>query len=312
MYLSPYDVTLIRGLNIGKIQVELGKRLVIKDYSIIRHPKEDEFVIAAIVNKDDVPLFNYPILIERAGQKPTYFIDLRSYTRFFDVNKDGSLDIKENTPAGLVVQLARLIPLWRNNANRVITFNQKPVIIFSRFLSETIGRKLGLLQTSPDAVIKLQILFAIYYQLSYLDADKIKHFELEQFTGQIARLLGLSYDFTLPIVSTIVKDFRVLKDMVSLCEFIRQSKWHMRLDKIQLRDLHAIMLSAGWFGGPNPKEWLLLSLEYPPIFLTMLSQSLENKSYKDTALSQIARRHIVQNHDVNDYLAKYNYLLAKG
>lgn len=311
MILSPYDAVITRGIQIGTLQHDLARHLIIGGLPYIPHPRTDQYKIAGVVGKNMLPVFNYPILIEQANQLPTYVIDLRLYQRFVKEGKDG-LEIDGQSPAAIVLELARLMPIWKENPGKVITFNTKPVSIFANFVGEVVGRKMGLVQTSPDTVLRLQVLFGAYYQLRYLAPGKITSFDTNAFSAQLGRILNIPFEFVNSIVVNIAKDFTQIGSVQAVCDFIKNSKWHPNLDRFTLRDFYAIMSSSGWFGGPNPKEAVLVAMEYPPMFLVMLTQALENKSYKNTPLNQIARRHLVQNHDVNDYLAKFYHFLSKG
>lgn len=311
MILSPYDAVVTRGQNLGTLKDELAKRLIVNNLPFLKHPKDDKFKIAVITGKQNFPVFNYPVKVEVIGQLPTYVLDLRLYQRFVKEGRDG-IEIDEHSQAALLVELARLIPMWEENPGKVITFNTKPVSIFGNFVGEVVGRKMGLVQTSPDTVLRLQVVFAAYYQLRYIDSNRITSFDINSFSSQLARILNIPFDFVSTIVTLISKDFTQVGSIQSVCDFIRNNKWHPNLDKFTLRDFYAIMNSSGWFGGPNPKEMMLIAMEYPPLFLTMLTQALENKTYKNTPLHQIAKRHLANNNDVNDYVAKYYYFLSKG
>ena len=127
----------------------------------------------------------------------------------------------------------------------------------------------------------------------------------QKFSIQFVRALKLSD----AIVDDVMKRVGEAKfeDLYSLVKFIQQDNMNVRLDKLQLKDIYAL-LQVGWFGGSNAREQVDVSVEFPPVFIAMVFEAVTNRSYSRSPLAQIYQRY-TRSFPVDEFERDFHILL---
>lgn len=278
---TAYETLLLKGFKMEKIESQVRQAIIRGELSLLEESERGN--IYGVVQKLDIDPFNYPLYFEMDGRGICTVIDLRTHARGLRLEANRTTVIPGTTAEQLLFT-AQLTQVWNTNNYKLRQFSPVPLILYSTWTAEAITRKLGL---DPASQLYLTIVFGYFYFTRFIGVD-LPTLEKQKFVIQLSR--ALKYD-TLLVEDTIKRvgdaKFETLHDLVN---FIKQDNFNIRLDKLQLKDVYAV-LNIGWFGGPNAREQVDVSLEYPPLFISMVYQAVTNRSYNKTPLSQIYQRY---------------------
>ena len=169
--------------------------------------------------------------------------------------------------------------------------NVSPIIggIYSRWVSETVARQF---QLAPDVQLKLAILSAFFYICQFIPKDAFDPKEELKHAAQVARYVGVSVDFAQKELSGIGH----INDLKEFADLVRSLNLSVRLDKFD----HAVMLTilTGYWLGNRDREMVAVALEYPPTFITLVYQAINERGYAKTRLADM----ILRNYDKGDNL----------
>lgn len=302
---TAYDTLLLKGRKMDKIESQVRQAIIRGEI----RPSTDKLLdnghgrFYFILDKVDVDPFNYPLIFDMEGRGRVIVTDLRTHLRGVLIDNDGDdVQIRKGTSAAQVGNIAVLNSIWLDNAVSLRTFSPLPMILYASWISESISRKLGL---DPATQMYLATLFGWFY-FARFNADKeLVALQQQKFTIQFQRAMKYPEE----IVSDVLRrvDTATFTDIYELIKFIQQDNMNVRLDKLQLKDVYAL-LNVGWFGGPNAREQVDVSVEFPPVFLAMVFEAVTNRSYSKSPLAQIYRRHM-RNYPVADFERDFTILI---
>lgn len=278
---TAYNTLLLKGFKMDKVESQVRQAIIRGELSLLEETERGK--VYGVTDKLDIDPFNYPLYFDMDGRGQITVIDLRTHLR--GVRLEGNYPtLLPGSTAEQLFHTAKLTQVWNTDNYKLRQFNPVPLILYSTWTAEAITRKLGL---DPASQLYLTIVFGYFYFTRFIGVD-LPTLEKQKFVIQLSR--NLKYD-TLLVEDTIKRvgeaKFETLYDLVN---FIKQDNFNIRLDKLQLKDVYAV-LNIGWFGGPNAREQVDVSLEYPPLFISMVYQAVTNRSYNKTPLSQIYQRY---------------------
>ena len=300
MIKSAYETLLLKGRKMDKIESQVRQAII---QGGIRSSNElSGTTFYFITNKVDIDPFNYPLIFEMDGRGRCIAADMRTHLRGIEI--DGSsneIQIRRGTSAAQLGNAAILNAIWLDDVQKLKLFSPLPLILYASWISESITRKLGL---DPATQLYLTTLFGWFYYTRFEMKDPVS-IAKQKFSIQFVRALKLSD----VIVDDVMKRVGEAKfeDLYSLVKFIQQDNMNVRLDKLQLKDIYAL-LQVGWFGGPNAREQVDVSVEFPPVFIAMVFEAVTNRSYSRSPLAQIYQRYI-RSFPVDEFERDFHILL---
>lgn len=279
---TAYDTLLLKGKKMDKTESQVRQAIIRGELSLLEETEKGK--LYAITDKLDIEPFNYPLYFEMDGRGICTVIDLRTHAR--GVRLEGNYPaIIPGSTAEQLFFAAKLQQVWCTDNYKLRQFSLVPLILYSSWTAESITRKLGL---DPASQVYLTIVFGYFYFTRFSGVD-LPTLEKQKFVIQFSR--GLKYDTTLVEDNLKRVGEAKFEDLHELVNFIKQDNFNIRLDKLQLKDVYAV-LNVGWFGGPNAREQVDVALEFPPLFVSMVYQAVTNRSYNKTPLSQLYQRYM--------------------
>ncbi len=285
---TAYDTSYLSILNRDKV-LENVRKYVIIDYYFIKEKlalKLKSFSNAEVY-LDPVVLCGLSTLEQDIDHITQALVDASNKISVLDLrfctkpNKDKTdIEVRNESEYTFTVNKYILSNLWfvgRMGELRDLKFGY---VVFSAWLSDNLAKRFGL---DLGDTFKLKVLALLYYHSLFVEkldqdeADKLyirfkSEFLLsEELMGDIFKKVG-----------------HKLSNAESFCEACYAVTDNVRLKGLNMAVLSTVIANS-WFG-LNAKENIMVGLEYPPVFVSMVQAALESKSYSKSSLGQIVAR----------------------
>lgn len=230
-----------------------------------------------------IPHFGHPIEI-KTSDRTIIVIDTRAFTRADRNNNTLKIAIP-----GEYEQLSlygRLTIAWNNGLQSDMSALGDIVPrVFTNLMSQNIVRRLGL---NPQDQQYLSVLSAYYYFCLCQSQMTLNEHELLRMATRIARATNINGTDVLRILSQLNPDRgNDTPTIVNIEQFVNAIKLvgaSPRLDSLNIGLLYSAIGTA-WFGA-NASEYVAVSLEYPPLFITLIYRALVDRSYHNATLTR--------------------------
>lgn len=282
MYSSPYETLPLRGLKISKIEQAL---LVAKAQGKLQNGVlESAPSLYVVVGKspvtETIPPFTQPIKISDASG--TYMaIDLRAFNN--KLISGTEVHDPDGGAAALAIRSAVLQMIWQKSGPSTLAgLTTLPMQVFSVWVGNVLARVLGL---DPRSQAELVTIASWYWLCLFSTEHDMPHEKqgLASYAAKIANVGPLSYDETL----SIIYELGHLENIESLVQAIRDMET-VKTDRVMAPTLYST-LSSGWFGSTDARQLVSVSLEYPPIFLSILYTAVTERGYRNSPISTVAK-----------------------
>lgn len=222
----------------------------------------------------DIPIFNHPII---NTQNNWIALDLRPYVKLTEDKLN--YEVKNDSEYSLTIQRFILSGMWYVNKQSNIYSLKLGHFAFASWLSDNLTRKFGL---DLNNQLQLRILGLIYYSHLFTDI-----YTEDDFTKLVIRC---KEDVLVPKIIEEIKE-SIKSPLESIDDFCKAC--YEVTDNIRLKDLDYTVLvnilSNNWMGS-NGKELVVLSLEHPPTWLSLVYSSLTQRSFKKNFISTIVEK----------------------
>jgi hypothetical protein len=276
MFMSPYETTVCKNHRTGDIMKDLERLIIGGDLRFI----DDGNSRVRLLGPDhtDVKPFVHPIILEVRNKEQAIIVDVRSSAR---VSGDGDLtggsDFQYMKLRGLLMDRA-----WMDgNAKDLLSTGDYSVRVYSRLMSENLGRRMNL---APETQVRLQIIAAYFYVLQYEMAPEKDDEEDLSRSKRISRAIGVP----VPQVLELVAELPIITTITEFSDVTAQYGESIRLGKLSPGLIYT-MLGGIWFGA-NANENVAVALEHPPTFIAMLYMATTNRGYRKSILGQMVQR----------------------
>lgn len=281
---EPYDFKLLKLLNNSNVVAGINKYITL-EYGYIRQkekvsikPFKNDYTILTPVMvygvtdiEKDISPFAHP-LINIQGK--WIALDLRPVTKLTESKE--SFEIRNESEFLLLVQRFILTGMWYVG-NTLPLYNLKfPHIVFANWLSENISKKFGL---DPGTQLQLKIIALVYYAKLFTD-----NWTDDDFTKLIIRLK--EEVFLVKVIEEVYEKIDKLDSIDDFCSVCYTVTQNIRLKNFDTTVL--INIVANNWVGLNAKELVLLSLEHPPTWISMVYAALTQKSFSRNVIGTIA------------------------
>lgn len=282
MFITPYDTTVGRALKQDKILHALKVAFVDEALYSNLYPGNDKLygIVKQDPTTDYIPPFNHPITVDGKTVVDLRPVAGRIYDRLTDTVK-----LEMAGASGLLIKQAILQQIWEQGRHeRLSSLGDYPLMVYSHWLAETIGRRLSVDHSTLSDLIILSAWFYIC-----LSDDVSGKYGLSDDTAirqstRIARIGYRNFEETYDRVTAA----GALTDLEAFVTAVKKLG-SARLSTLNVPLLLTI-LSGSWFGGASAKTMIGISLEYPAYFIGMLHTSVTEKAYKNTPITTIALR----------------------
>lgn len=293
MYLTPYHTT--AGINmlssveniVTKIKGVMGfNEGIVRVYS-----QQGDGEINAVTHSDytnKIPDFFHPIGVKRDSVYDVW-LDAKPFSNTKQYSWD-KIDYKNSTEYYFSMTKSKLTHYWLNvNINDLRTFSPLPGAIYSAYVSEVLARKFSL---NIEQQLRLAIHASFFYFNLFLTDDEIKHKLTHKSEEYVAYALKgnkmLNEKIILEVLDIYKEEELVINSIDRFCQMCERITSSIVFSDFT-QTAYFSLLNGGWFG-LSARESVAIALEYPPIWITIISLALNERTYRNSQIAKITER----------------------
>lgn len=279
MQITAYNTLACRAYNTESIERALKLALIEDDLRPAVTPNDGKSVrgvYSVRPGNDHVPAFSHPFRVT-IEDNPFYIVDARAYTQ---LQRDGSVTYTNLADYRFQLVRAMLNFHWEIAPQDLLTLGELPPLVFCRWLSEALVRRLGLGPAEQAQIMTV----TLFYWYSLFRTDDEGEFSEKEKMRILTRLNQIS-SIPTTLSMDLVDDIDVMPNLTSYVNTLKKVVNSTRLEKLNEALIFA-MLGGSWFG-LNAKETIAVATEHPPTFLAIILSALETRSYRKTILGRL-------------------------
>lgn len=282
MILTPQESKVMDGRPFDAIISGLQRALAAN--MLVRLEGSDKIYAVTILD-ESIPAFSMPITVMDVMGRRRICIDVRKSNREFTVNEvTGTFKPVLLTETNFLVNLAIAQDIWREGPAEFNNVYFDACRIYAMWLAMKTSKRLVL---SAQQQNELVISFAYYWLTRYNSESFIN----ENYYNFIVNKISTLFGFNQNEVYTILNRFNkvVFEDIDVFCKTLSQVIDNPKMKTFN-RVLLQTMILGSWLGGVNARELTAVAVEYPPVFLTILYRAMNERSFKNSDITQLAMK----------------------
>ncbi|QVD49099.1 hypothetical protein LUCX_29 [Xanthomonas phage vB_XciM_LucasX] len=281
MFSSPYQTTACSAYQhqVPAIQSALKRALIHDDLAPAESLKGTKFPGVYMVppHAKEVPNFTMPIEFESPNGLAVA-VDIRGL-----VKSTGESSFKIQAPAeyaGLVLRGALTLGWLKGDQSTMRRFNDLAAKVFVRLLSESLVRRLGLSPYDQPAVV---VVCGLFYYCNFIDGKQaVSKAEKDKIAVAVARLSRIAPNTVAEILE---QELPPIQSLDSFCDALRAVLNNPRLENVNAAFIMTLM-GGLWYGG-NARQIMAVALEYPPVWLSLIYQAVDDRSFSGAGLTKM-------------------------
>lgn len=240
-----------------------------------------------------IPQFSLPVcFINPTDKVNSVAIDIRPYT---SIDRDNNVIVRDKSAINLMTLDALLTSRWslddnRNlNRKKFLQLGEIPGQLFCLWISNNITRRFNL---DPEKQLLIAIMCGYYYYCLHFsheeDLDNDNKLAAIKFASKVS---GANFDTTHDVLIGHPK-------VSNIKEFIEGIK--LVSNTVRLNDFNHSMLymiTNGYWYGNDSKLRLAVALEYPPIWISTVLASFNERGYISTPIAKLGKK--ISNDKIN-------------
>lgn len=279
MILTPQEASIMRGRPFDKIIQSLQRAVALNKLIPLDNSNGS---VLAVIDDDDVLPFTIPQQIFDVMGREYHCIDLRKATREYKLSEDGRRYIPSlMTESNFLTNLALAQKTWIHQISDYNSIYWDAGQVYAMWVGMKIAKRLAL---TPVQQSELICYFAYFYYTRPYRGQELSELEYVQITNKICQLLRFNPQEVAVILS--IFERKLFRNIDEFCEVIALKNENPKLKKFN-RVLVQTLLIGSWVG-QNARELIALAAEFPPCFMTMLYRALNERSFKDSDITQVA------------------------
>lgn len=266
-------------LNINKyivtdyIYIKERDKLKVSTFSDLHTTLNPVFLYGLSDIEKDIPPFNHPI-INVEGK--WIAVDLRQVTKLNSTKEN--YEVKNDSEYNLAIQRFVLSGMWFIGKQSSIYSLKFPHFAYATWLSDNLVKRFGL---DLNNQIQLRILALIYYAKLFTN-----DFNDDDFNKLVIRL---KEDIIVPsLMEEVYSKITKLDNIDDFCTACYEVTGNIRLKNLDYNVLLSI-LSNNWIG-LNSKELVLLALDHPPTWVSIVYCALTQRSFKKNYITAVVEK----------------------
>ena len=282
MILTPQESKVMDGRPFDAVISGLQRALAAN--MLVRLEGSDKIYAVTILD-ESIPAFSMPITVMDVMGRRRICIDVRKNNREYTVNEvTGTFKPVLLTETNFLVNLAIAQDIWREGPAEFNNVYFDACRIYAMWLAMKTSKRLVL---SAQQQNELVISFAYYWLTRYNSESFIN----ENYYNFIVNKISTLFGFNQNEVYTILNRFNkvVFEDIDVFCKTLSQVIDNPKMKTFN-RVLLQTMILGSWLGGVNARELTAVAVEYPPVFLTILYRAMNERSFKNSDITQLAMK----------------------
>lgn len=277
MYKTAYDTLACRSYTLQELESQLKRAQLegeLQSLSTLDTRQPINQLKGVTSQSDQIPAFTHPLFVSTFNKDPECIIDIRP---FFITNRMGQTTITNQSDYKFHLLRAIFNLHWVNYPEELLGLGDLAPIVFCRWLSESIVRRLGL---GPGDQVRVMTVSLFYWYSLFRDRE----FDENEKLKVLSKLDQISTIPT-PLSMEIVDDVTHMNGLEAYISVLNQAVGNPRLANLNPPLLFA-MMGVSWFG-INAKEIVAVAMEHPPTFIAIILSALESRSYKRSTLGTL-------------------------
>lgn len=286
-----YECTALADTRLKDIKDKLAQNMIAEGFSPIQvEPAsgEDAFSIHLLLGgsttADVIPLFNHPIPVmgrrRGGGQVQELAVDMRGWGKWHPPSQQ--FQVRNQSEYDWQLRRAAMNQLWISESpNRLRDLSRLPIAVYAALMGEAISRRFML---DPSQKILISILSAFFYLGLFTDESQYE----EERLRKIADVISETTRAPAERVFDVIESLPVIETLADLCNVIREKANTPALNNLNVGVLFTILANNWTFTG---REALLVGLEHPPTWMTVIYACLAEAISKRTALAKLVQTH---------------------
>lgn len=273
---TAYQTTACKGFMLGKLEDALEKARLSHYIDYEQDGYDHIFAIRrSAYLQEAIPTFVYPVVVGEAGERRVYF-DARPYMR---PASDGGQYIGNQNGYDSAKMLAVLQKLWLTEPVKYLrNISKLPLAAFCSWVGDNIAKRVAL---DPNDQLSVTVLAGVLYLNSFLpNEDRTEHEKMDM-VSLIAKATGAKSS----AVYDIVHDRSRIDNVDEFCDTCQDYTKSTRLRDLNATTLYAIVGST-WYGA-NKSEMVAVALEFPPVWMTMVFQALNDRGFHHSLIAKM-------------------------
>lgn len=301
---SPYESIYLKYQNHENLAQEIQKYVLI-DYEYIKdkeHKQIESFVgegstlhpvilYGLTSTEDTIASFNHPIISEKNN-----FIAIDARVLVKPDTQTLSYEVRNDSEYNLLLQRLILSGLWKIGKESDMYALKFAHFAFGSWISENLTKRFAL---DLNDQIRVKIVAYLYYA----------HLFSNEFTEDDFSKLKIRLAEDIYALNTVDEIYEDTKDMYTsidgFCKACYKATNNSRLQGFSV-DVFINIIANNWLS-INGKELVILSLEHPPTWISIIYASLTLKSFKRNYITTIVEK-INKKDKGNDFLKSYVFL----
>lgn len=282
MFLTPYQTSACSSYRVEDIRSALQRAFIREELQPAKTVKGTAFPDVYIVplQVKDVAPFPFAVDVEVLDKK-IVVVDVRGFTK---LDRQGATTIVSAANYDSAVLMAAMIKSWIDGgAARLQNIADFPTKVFSYLLAETIVRRLGLGPYDQQAITAA---CALHYLSCFTGSTEGKRELRERHMVTASRATQVGVNVMQTMFENPEVDFK--GDLDSFVSSLKAAVNNPRIQSLNI-PLIITMLGGVWFGA-NAREQVAVALEYPPVWMVLVYQALNDRSFHGSNLTKLVER----------------------
>lgn len=255
-----------------------------EDTQLVKTKRSDSSngVYRLIPGGADIPAFSQPVFIENSNDTRAIVVDIRPFVTVINMKNK---EYKVNNHYSYESLLDRLVlqTMWiEYGTQKILGLGLFPMRVFSRWITNTIGKKLGV---SQDVQYNLGILSCYYYYCLHDDSG-----DMEFTPVTMSRIVGLIHRATgyeMRYIHDLVSKLPIIRDLDGFIRIIKDGTQSSRLDTLNTAGMFLIM--GPTVTGHDPRVTAAIALEHPPTFVGLMHGALTFRGAGKSGLGEVVK-----------------------
>ncbi len=233
---------------------------------------------------DVIPYFHHPMrmpAVKVGGREEDVEIalDVRPFGKWYAPNS--TFVVRNRTEYEWNVKRAILNYVWLTERKEILRdISPIPAQVYASLMSDAISRRFAL---DNGERVRLQVLAAFFY-LGLFGTQTDDELARDKMVATIGRIVPVGSEAIYDWVGSL----EPIRDLTGFCKAAQDITGSVALQDFNLRTLVAI-IGGTWFG-TNARENIVVALEHVPTWVMAVAASLDEATFKRSALAKVSER----------------------
>nr|DAT15829.1 MAG TPA: hypothetical protein [Caudoviricetes sp.] len=249
---------------------------------------ESNGLIHGVVDSEEtVPAFVVPLHVRDSMGVEHICVDLRKAKSEYVLDNNGTT-FRPNllTDANFLTNFGLCQWVWMRKPGLLSGLFFDAMRIYASWIGLKVAKRLML---APPQSSEMILYFCYFWLTRYIKTEVMDEREYEQLVLRICNTFG----YNVNEVRTVLDPFgkKVFSGLTDFCQTISQVNLNPKLSKFNPVFLITVLFGS-WASGPNSRDYVAIGTEYPPMFMTMLYRSLNERGLKGTDVTHMANTYM--------------------